>query len=132
MSGSLLHREVTDRILAAYYRVYRELGWGFVESVYASAMRLELEEMQVPIELETSVVVHYRGRSVGVFRADLIVEKCVLVELKAVSALAEAHEQQVMNYLKATQIEVALLLNFGPRPSFKRYLLTNNNKKLSV
>jgi len=132
VSKPLLHGDVTDRILAAYYRVYRELGWGFVESVYANAMRLEFEDMQIPIELETSVVVHYRGRSVGVFRADMIVEKCVLVELKAATSLVEAHEQQVMNYLKATQIEVALLLNFDPRPSFKRYLLTNNLKKLSV
>lgn len=129
MTEQLLHGATTDRVLAAFYRVYNELGWGFVESVYSKAMQIEFEEMQVPIDLERSVVVRYKDRAVGVFRADIIVENCVLVELKSAATIAEAHEKQVLNYLNATNIEVALLLNFGPRPSFKRYLLTNNRKK---
>jgi GxxExxY protein len=125
----LLHGATTDRVLSSFYRVYTELGSGFLESVYKRALAVQLEELGVAFDLEREIVVHFHGRQVGVFRADLIVENQVLVELKAVSALVAGHEQQVINCLSATRFEVALLLNFGPRPAFKRFIMMNPNKK---
>lgn len=124
----LLHEETTSRILGGFFGVYRELGAGFVEGVYASALAIDLRAHGLAVETEVPVSVNFRGVEVGRFRADIIVQSTVLVELKAAERLVAAHEQQVVNYLKATRLEVALLLNFGPRPSFKRLILTNNNK----
>jgi GxxExxY protein len=128
--AGLMHRAITDRILAGFFRVYRELGSGFLEAVYARSLRIELEEMGLELASEVPVSVCYKGRAVGFFRADLVIEGRVLVELKAADKLVAAHEQQVLNYLNATQLEVALLLNFGPRPSFRRFVLTNSKKHL--
>jgi GxxExxY protein len=105
------------------------LGSGFVEGVYAHALAIELRSVGLRVECEVPVSVYYRGVEVGRFRADQVVNGGVLVELKAADRLVKEHEQQVMNYLNATKLEVALLLNFGPRPTFKRFIFTNNNKK---
>ena len=126
--AGLLHRAITDRVLGGFFRVYRELGAGFLEAVYARSLAIELIEIGLELGSEVPVSVCYRGREVGFFRADLVVAGRVLVELKAAERLVAAHEQQVINYLNATQLEVALLLNFGPRPTFRRFVLTNNNK----
>ena len=125
----LLHGAVTDRVLAAFFEVYKDLGSGFLESVYASALAIELRLRGLRIETQVPVTVHYRDIEVGRFRADVIVESVVLVELKAADRLVAVHEQQVVNYLKATCLEVALLLNFGPSPTFKRLVLSNVNKR---
>jgi GxxExxY protein len=125
----LLHGEITERILGAFFDVYKELGSGFVEKVYGGALAIELRERGLHVDAQVPVSVLYRGIDVGRFRADLVVESSVLVELKAAESLIAAHEQQVLNYLHATDLEVALLLNFGPKPAFKRFLLTNDQKR---
>ena len=125
-----MHEAITATVLAGFFGVYRELGAGFVEGVYARALAIELVNRGLRVESEVPVSVYYRGTEVGRFRADQIVNGVVLVELKAADRLVGAHEQQVLNYLNATKLEVGLLLNFGPRPSFRRFVLTNNRKKL--
>ena len=127
---ALLHEALTEQILGAFFTVYRQLGWGFIESVYANAMAIELESLGLRVAVESPTCVYYRGVEIGRFRADQIIEDLVLIELKAAERLIAPHEQQVINFLKATRLEVALLLNFGPRPSFKRFILTNDRKSM--
>src|SRR5208283_4691898 len=129
-SGTLKHREVTDAIIGAFYDVYNELGYGFLESVYREAMIVALRSKNMPVEREKSVEVYFRGISIGHFRTDLIVGYCVIVELKSARTLEGSHEAQLLNYLKATELEVGLLLNFGPRPHFRRMILDNERKSL--
>ena len=126
------HSETTDRVLTAFYEVYNELGSGFLESVYHSALMVALAEQGLDVASQVMVPVYFRGRTVGEFRADIIVNNKVLLELKAAQMLDRVHEAQVLNYLKATSIEVALLLNFGPKPNFRRILLDNDQKKIRV
>jgi len=126
------HGDVTDRILREFYDVYNELGGGFLESVYQSALALALRQSGLKIMSQVDLPVHFRGQVVGDFRADLIVDEIVLLELKAAQTLDRIHETQVLNYFRATSIEVALLLNFGPKPQFKRFLLDNQQKRIRV
>jgi GxxExxY protein len=127
-----LHSEVTEKILGIFFEVYNELGGGFLESVYQQALRIALSQVGLRVAGEVPVPVHFRGEIIGNFRADLIVNDCVLLELKTVSALDREHEGQILQYLRATRIEVGLLLNFGPRPQFKRFILENDKKKIRV
>lgn len=127
-----LHADVTDAVLRVFYEVYNELGGGFLESVYHRAFALALREAGLSVAAEVAVPVYFRGVVVGDFRADLTVNGCVLVELKAVTALENVHQAQVLNYLRATRLETALLLNFGPRPQFKRLVLENKKKQIRV
>jgi GxxExxY protein len=127
-----LHAELTERVLKVFYEVYNELGGGFLESVYQSAFALALKQSGLQALSQVAVPVHFRGEVVGDFRADLIVNGDVLLELKALQTLDRNHEAQVLNYLRATSIEVALLLNFGPKPQFKRFLLDNRQKRIRV
>jgi len=124
------HSDTTDRVLKVFYEVYNELGGGFLESVYHSALMIALAEDGLSVASQVAVPVYFRGRIVGDFRADLIVNDEVLLELKATQILDRVHEAQALHYLKATKIEVALLLNFGPKPQFKRLLLDNDQKKI--
>jgi len=128
----LRYGEVTDQILGIFYKVYNELGHGFLESVYARAMAIALQQAGLSIEAESPVPVWFRGIDIGNFRADFVVEKKILLELKAVDHLDRHHEAQLFNYLRATDIEVGLLLNFGPRPDFRRIVLDNDRKKIRV
>ena len=114
------HQELTERIIGIFYDVYNELGHGFLESVYENAMVLALSESGISCQAQHPISVRFRGRIVGDFRADILVENCVLLELKCAKTIDEAHVAQTLNYLKATDIDVALLLNFGPQPSIKR------------
>ena len=116
----LLHGGVTDRILGAFFHVYNSLGFGFLESVYASALVHEMGKRGLRVEREAAIEVRYDGRVAGVFRAAVLVERVVIVELKATRALTPTDTQQLLNYLRATNLEVGLLLHFGPRPSFRR------------
>ena len=127
-----LHAGLSSQVLRVYYSVYNELGSGFLESVYHSAMEFALAQAGLSVKTEVPIPVYFRGRAVGRFVADLVVENTLLLELKAVSALDRVHESQVLNYLRATQFEVGLLLNFGPKPTFKRILLTNREKQIRV
>ena len=116
----LKHNEITEKILKGFYEVYNELGRGFLESVYQNALTLLLREYGLSVKTQEELNVRFHGQLVGVFRADMIVEGKVLLELKAVRSLDAVHEAQLLNYLKATGIEIGLLLNFGNTPEFKR------------
>lgn len=112
---------MTHQIIGACFEVANELGHGFVGSVYRRALLIALQNKGLRAEPEVALCVHFRGQSVGEFVADLVVEEKVLVELKAVKALAPEHQAQVINYLKATGLTVGLLVNFGsPRLEYKR------------
>ena len=124
----LLHKELTDKILSCFYRVYNDLGYGFLERVYQNALYYALIDEGLECEVEKMIKVYHNKRIVGDYRADLLVENRVLLELKASEELNPANEKQLINYLKATDIEVGLLLNFGKRPQFKRKVFTNSNK----
>jgi GxxExxY protein len=128
--SKLKHAELTERIIGVYYEVYNELGHGFLESVYQNAMYIGLQDSGLRVQRELAVPVRFRGQVVGEYRADLLVESTVIVELKAVHVLEQAHEVQLFHYLRATEYEVGLLLNFGaPRPQFKRAAFENSAKK---
>lgn len=129
---SLRSGHLTDRIIGVFFDVYNELGPGFLESVYHNAMVVALEEAGIRVEREVEIEVFFRSRRVGRFRADLLVERSVLLELKTVRALDGAHLRQAMNCLSATRLELALLLNFGPAPQIKRVLLDNSRKRIRV
>jgi GxxExxY protein len=124
------HDALMQAIIGVFYDVYNELGRGFVESVYRESMRLALSQAGLAVPTEVQIPVHFRGSVVGVFRADLIVNGSVLIELKTCEALAREHESQVLNYLKATKVEVALLMNFGPAARFKRFVMDNSFKRI--
>jgi len=127
-----LHSKTTAKVLGVFFEVYNELGGGFLESVYHKALRIALGQVGLRVDSEVPVPVHFRGEVVGDFRADLIVNDCVLLELKAVSTFDREHEGQILHYLRATRFEVGLLLNFGPTPQFKRVILENGKKKIRV
>lgn len=112
--------------------MYNELGFGFLEKVYQNALFLELVEMDLYCEKQKQIKVYYHEEIVREYFADLIVNDCIILELKAAEGLAEEHECQLINYLKATEIEVGLLLNFGKKPQFKRKIFTNDKKKLKI
>lgn len=128
MNADLKHRVLTQKIIGVFYEVYNELGYGFLESVYQKSLALALESAGLNTCSRIDIPVWFRGHQVGQFEADMLVEKSVLLELKATRALDSSHRAQLLNYLKATDIEVGLLLNFGPRPEFKRLAYDNLRK----
>ena len=118
---ALLHKEITERIIEACYEVANELGAGFLESVYEKALLVALGEKGIDAASQVSMAVSFRGQNVGEFFADIIVESKIVVEVKAVKRLLPEHSAQVINYLKATGMEVGLLVNFGgPKVEIKR------------
>ena len=128
----MLHEGITDKVLKGYYNVYNTLGYGFLEKVYENALYLELISFGLKCERQQPIDVFYKNNKVGNYFADIIVENTVILELKAADSIAEEHEFQLINYLKATDIEVGLLLNFGKKPEFKRKIFTNDRKNVSV
>ena len=122
---SYKHTDLTEKIIRAFYKVYNTLGFGFLEKVYENAMFIELRSMGLFVEKQRSIKVFYEEQEVGDYFADLIVDDSVIIELKASESLREEHEFQLINYLKATEIEVGLLLNFGKKPEFKRKIFSN-------
>jgi len=127
----LLHKEITNKIIQSFYKVYNDLGFGFLEKVYERALLIELEASGLYCEKQKPIKVYYNEQIVGDYFADIIVNEIVIIELKAAESLCEEHELQLINYLKATEIEVGLLLNFGKEPLFKRKLFTNDKKNKS-
>jgi len=125
----LIHRALTERIIGVFHDVYNELGFGYVESVYRRAAHIALADTGLAVAAEVPVEVIFRGRVVGLFKADLVVEDAVVVELKTARAIDPAHEAQLLNYLRGTRLEVGLLLNFGKQPSFRRLVLSNAHKR---
>ena len=125
---NLLHKDTTDIILKSYYKGYNNLGYGFLEKVYENALLYELRNQGLDCEKQKPIKVYYEQIQVGEYYADIIVNECIILELKASESIAEEHEFQLINYLKATEIEIGLLLNFGKNPEFKRKIFTNNKK----
>jgi len=123
------HSELTDAVIRVFYDVYNELGFGFLESLYRNSLRLALLEKGLSVEQEVAVSVFFRGHNVGDFRADLVVNKTILVELKTAEQIVAAHESQVLNYLRSTALELGIILNFGPKPQVRRLLLDNSRKR---
>lgn len=125
----LLHGEITEKVLKAFYHVYNSLGEGFLEKVYENAMVVALKKLGVDAVQQMPVIVYFKNEPVGEYFADLLVGGSVIVELKALESLAKAHEAQLTNYLRATRFEVGLLLNFGEKPDFRRKAYSNSRKK---
>jgi len=126
----LKHPDLTEKIIGVFYDVYNELGHGFLESTYAEALVLALNEAGLAAAREVPVPVWFRRRKVGQYYADMIVEGVVLLELKAARTLERAHEAQLLHYLRATEVEVGMLLNIGLSPQFRRLLFDNDRKKI--
>jgi len=122
------YKETTDKIIRVFYEVYNELGHGFLESVYERSLEIALTSLDLKVCRQIQIPVWFRGKPVGDFTADMLVESCVLLELKAARALDSSHQAQLLNYLRATNIEVGLLLNFGLKPEFKRLIFDNPRK----
>lgn len=120
------YQNITKKIIKGYYEVYNELGSGFLESCYENALKHVLTGYGMKVNFQFPIDVYFRKQIVGKFKADLIIENKIIVELKSVSRLTDIHKAQLINYLKATDIEIGLLMNFGDEPEFKRYIF---NKK---
>lgn len=123
-----LHKEITEKIIKVFYDVYNELGFGFLEKVYENAMMIELQASGLFCEKQKSIKVFYKEKEIGDYYADIIVNDVVIIELKAAECLIQEHELQLINYLKATDKEIGLLLNFGKKPEIKRKIFTNDKK----
>jgi len=127
-NDNLVPKELVDTILTCFYQVYNDLGYGFLERVYQNALYFALIDEGLKCEAEKMIKVHHNGRIVGDYRADLLVEDSILLELKTNETINPSHEKQLINYLKATDIEVGYLLNFGKKPQFSRKVFSNENK----
>ena len=123
------HDELTERIIKVFYEVYNELGYGFVESVYCRSMAIALTQNGLAVASEVAVPVTFRGELVGTYRADLIVERKVTLEFKKADVITKAHEAQLTHYLRATAIELGLILNFGEAPRIRRVEFLNDRKR---
>ena len=126
--NNIKHQAITEKIINSFYTVYNILGYGFLEKVYENAMLIELRKAGLDVAPQAPIKVFYNDQIVGEYFADLIVGNSVIVELKATAKLSVEHEAQLLNYLKATKHEVGLLLNYGPKPEFKRKVYDNTMK----
>lgn len=122
------HSDLTGKILGAFFQLHKELGFGFAEKVYETALEILLLELGLIVERQKDIFVYYHGKVIGEYKADLIVNGAVLIELKSVERLIDVHDAQLLNYLKATEIEVGLLLNFGREAEFHRKIYDNPRK----
>ncbi len=127
-SQDIKYKELTEKIIKIFYKVYNKLGYGFLEKVYENAMMIEFRREVVSAISQSLIKVFYENEIVGEYFADILVDDKVIVEIKAARTLALEHEAQLLNYLKATNIEVGLLLNFGPKPQIKRKVFDNFRK----
>ena len=123
-----LHQDITDKIIKCFYEVYNTLGYGFLEKVYELSLYEELTSNGLECERQKKIEVYYKDKLVGDYYADILVADKVILELKAAESVCEEHEYQLINYLKATKIELGLLLNFGKKPEIKRKIFTNDLK----
>ncbi|MDQ3051813.1 MAG: GxxExxY protein [Bacteroidota bacterium] len=124
----LLFKQLTGTAIKAYYKVFNTLGYGFLEKVYENAMGIELSRAGLNIKKQFPVTVYYEGIEVGYYIADLIIENSFIIEIKAMESLREEHEFQLINYLRATNIEVGLLMNFGKKAEYRRKIFMNERK----
>jgi GxxExxY protein len=126
----LLHKDLTNKIINCFFTVYNTLGFGFLEKVYENSLLIELRKQGIKAERQKPIRVYYTEQLVGEYFADIIVSDSVIVELKAAEFLIEEHELQLINYLKGTDKEIGLLLNFGKKPEFRRKIFTNDRKRI--
>lgn len=131
MSDNYKHSDITGIIIKAFYNVYNQLGYGFLEKVYENALLIELRKFNLECVAQNPIEVFYDELKVGFYIADIIVNDSVIIEVKAAEALCEEHEAQLTNYLRATEIEVGLLLNFGKKAEFKRKVFSEEYKNLN-
>ncbi len=122
------HSAVTDAIICCFYSVYNRLGYGFLEKVYENALLIEMRKRRISTVAQYPIAVHYDEQVVGEYFCDLLAEDKIIVEIKAAKQLLPEHEAQLLNYLKATNLEVGLLLNFGPKPEVRRKVFSNSLK----
>ncbi len=122
------HAELTDKVIGVFFEVYNEIGHGFLESVCEGSMAIGLQDAGLYVQRQVPIMVWFRGREVGVFYADLLVEGLGILELKSARNIEPAHEAQLLNYLRATNIEIGILMNFGIKPAFKRLAYDNTRK----
>ena len=122
------HSQITGKVIKGAYNVYNKLGFGFLESVYEKAIHIELKNLGLSVTRQVPIEVFFDEEQVGDFRADIIVDEAVIVEIKAAEGLHEKHEAQLLNYLKATDIELGLLINFGEEIQIKRRIFSNKRK----
>jgi GxxExxY protein len=125
-----LYKNVSDRVIRIFYEVYNDLGYGFLEKVYQNAMYFELKKEGYKVEAQKRINVFYKNQLVGEYFADIVINDVIILELKACECLMDMHKAQLINYLKATETEIGLLLNFGENPEIKRLIYTNDRKKL--
>ena len=128
MDSEYRHHQLTRRVIGVFYEVYNELGFGYLESVYQRSFMVALSEAGIRARSNAPVPVAFRGRNVGTYFADFLVEGVLIVELKACRAIEPAHESQLLNYLRGTSCEVGLLLNFGEKPAIRRLVFSNDRK----
>jgi len=126
----LLHKELSEKILKIFFDVYNELGYGFLEKVYQNSLSLELRTRGLRVEVQKQIKVYYKGYEVGEYYADLLVNDLIILELKAAECMVKEFEYQLINYLRGTNIEVGILLNFGKNPEFIRKVYENSRKNL--
>ena len=122
------HSDLTGKILGAFFQLHKEMGFGFSEKVYQAALAILLEELGMVVEQQKPIKVYFHKKVVGEYVADMVVNGVVLLELKSVEKLTDVHSAQLLNYLKSTEIEVGLLLNFGPEAEFRRKIYDNSRK----
>ena len=128
MSTDYRHSGITRKIIGAVYKVYNTLGYGFLEKVYENALVVELNKAGLDVKQQESITVYYEGKVIGDYVSDIIIEDKVIVEVKAIKKLDKVHEAQLINYLKATNKEVGLLINFGKEIEFKRRIFTQKKE----
>jgi len=128
MNNDLKFKELTDAVICCFYNVYNALGYGFLEKVYENSLLHELAKRGISASSQYPITVYYDEKVVGEYFADLLVENNLILEIKAVKNILPEHEAQLLNYLKATDIEVGLLLNFGPKPEIRRKVFDNKRK----
>lgn len=126
----MLEQKLSNQVIHCYYKVYNTLGYGFLEKVYENALYYELSYNGISCKRQCPIKVYYANTSVGEYFADIIVEDRIILELKAVDFLIPEHEYQLINYLKATEIELGILMNFGKEPKFIRKVFSNERKRL--
>jgi GxxExxY protein len=123
---SLLHADISEAIIKGFYHVYNTLGYGFLEKVYENSLLIALRVAGLIVEQQSPITVRFEDEVVGEYFADLLINKKVVVEIKAAKAIAPEHESQLLNYLRATGYQVGLVLNFGPKPEFRRKVFTTS------
>ena len=125
MKQKLLHQDLAKVVIGCFYTVYNTLGYGFLEKVYENALVIELRQKGLKVQQQFPIEVFYKGNNVGKYFADLLIEDKIILELKAAEMIAQSHLVQLQNYLKASQIELGFVFNFGPQPKFERRIFQN-------